>query len=169
MVPSKFLARTDELGLEIEMETDGTPRVRAVIVLGEDIKSEQLRHLPIGRLTREAVAGAARKMDGGMFRLVSTPVDEAAEFYNDYVQTACPVRKGSPVTEEHLRQVADAYRAAIEDGKPPTQTIADTMHASRPTAARWVQKARERGLLGAALPGRAGEVPSTTDATETEK
>jgi hypothetical protein len=49
------------------------------------------------------------------------------------------------------------YRAAVENGDPPTQTIADVMHASRPTAARWVAKARERGMLGESLPGKAGE------------
>lgn len=66
-------------------------------------------------------------------------------------------RQGSPVTDHQLGEVAQLYRAAIAQGVPPTQTIADEMHAARSTAARWVGKARERGFLGAALPGRAGE------------
>jgi hypothetical protein len=158
VVPSRFLARNDELGLEIEIDAAGNPRVRAVIVLGEDIKTEHLRRLPIARLTREAVARAQLKTAWGMARLLSRPqLEEVASAYLDYVQNARPTRKGSPVTVEHLRQVADVYRAALNKGDPPTQTVADTLHASRPTAARWVQMARARGLLGAALPGRAGE------------
>jgi hypothetical protein len=153
-VPSRITAKNDDLSLEIDLETDGTPRVRSITVLGDDIKTEHLRRLPIARLTREAVDGAARKMDDGVFRLVSTPRAEAAAFYSDCMQNVRPVRKGSPITDEHLRQAVDVYRAAIANGDSPTQTVADTLHASRPTA-RWVQKARKRGLLGAAVPGRA--------------
>jgi Family of unknown function (DUF6214) len=157
VVPRRFTARNEQVLIDIELDGDGTPRVRAITILGDDIKSETLRRLPVGKLTRVAVFEASRKMDDGVFRLVSTPQDEAAAFYSAYVQDARPPRKGSPVTDERLREVATRYRAAVERGDPPTQTIGDEMHASRPTAARWVQKARERGFLGPAVPGRAGE------------
>jgi hypothetical protein len=110
-VPSRITAKNDDLSLEIDLETDGTPRVRSITVLGDDIKTEHLRRLPIARLTREAVDGAARKMDDGVFRLVSTPPAEAAAFYSDCMQNVRPVRKGSPITDEHLRQAVDVYRA----------------------------------------------------------
>ena len=61
------------------------------------------------------------------------------------------------MTDEQLQRVATVYRAAIGRGDPPTQTIAAVMHASRPTAARWVARARDRGMLGESLRGRAGE------------
>jgi hypothetical protein len=85
------------------------------------------------------------------------PRAERATFYERYAKDARRPRRGSPVTDEHLRRVAALYRAALERGDPPTQTVGDEMHAGRSTAARWVAKARERGLLGEALPGKAGE------------
>jgi hypothetical protein len=164
--PRRFVAKNANLALDIELEPDGTPHVRAVLVIGEHVTSDKLR-LPLVRLTREAVAGAARLRtpleEGGepVFRLVSTPPEQAAEFYREYTQDARRPRSGSPVTDEHLRQVAELYRAALKQGDPPTQTIANALHVARSTAARWVAAARGRGLLGAATPGRAGERPMT--------
>jgi hypothetical protein len=85
---------------------------------------------------------------------------ERAEFYERYGQGTRRSRSGSPLTAEHLSEVAERYRKALKQGLPPTQTVADEMHAARSTAARWVAKARERGLLGPARRGRAGEEKS---------
>jgi hypothetical protein len=79
------------------------------------------------------------------------------DFYRRYVDDDDRPRRGAAVSDDRLRRVAGVYRAALENGDPPTQTVADVLHASRPTAARWVAAARERGLLGAAVPGKAGE------------
>ena len=59
--------------------------------------------------------------------------------------------------DDKLRRLADLYRTALANGDPPTQTAADALGVPRSTVARWVAKARERGLLGAATPGKAGE------------
>jgi hypothetical protein len=83
--------------------------------------------------------------------------NERAQFYERYARDARRPHRGSPVTDENLRQVAKLYRAAIKRGDPPTETVAETMHIARSTAARWVTRARERKLLGPALRGRAGE------------
>ncbi len=83
--------------------------------------------------------------------------DERAEFYKRHVKDPRRPRRGSPVSDGDLREVAKLYRTAYERDDPPTRTIADTMHVSRPTAARWVGKARERGFLGKAKRGQAGE------------
>jgi hypothetical protein len=53
--------------------------------------------------------------------------------------------------------VAELYPTAVAHGDPPDEAIARAMHASRSSAARWVRMARERGFLGPALKGRAGE------------
>ena len=163
-VPRRFTAETDTLALDIEVDGDGTPHCRGVAVRAladEDVTSETLR-LPLARLTRQAVAGASRYFaptePGGdpIFHLFRRgPRD--AEFYNEYTQDARRPRQGSPLSDDHLLRVAELYRAALKRGDPPTQTIADELHAARSTAARWVAKARERQFLGASLPGQAGE------------
>jgi hypothetical protein len=86
----------------------------------------------------------------------TTSADRDA-FYERYRRGARRPRRGSPVSDANLRQVADLYRAAFRRGDPPTRTIADEMHIARSTAARWVAKARDRGMLGPAMQGKAGE------------
>ena len=61
------------------------------------------------------------------------------------------------MSNDHLRRVAEVYRAAMRAGKVPTQEVADHFGKSHSTAARWVMQARREGFLGAAKPGAAGE------------
>lgn len=70
-------------------------------------------------------------------------------------------RRGIPITDDDLRHVADVYRASMAEGRPPTLTVAETMHVARPTASRWIARARARGFLGPARRGAAGELPTT--------
>jgi hypothetical protein len=165
-VPRRFTAESATIALEIEVDSDGTRHCRAAAVRAtgdEDVTSETLR-IPLARLMKQAVAGASRyyaSMEPGgepVFHVfLRGPRD--AEFYDEYTRDARRPRRGSPLNDEHLRQVTELYRAALERGDPPTQTVADEMHAARSTAARWVAKARERGLLGASVRGKAGERP----------
>ncbi len=94
---------------------------------------------------------------GGRPQPVALTTADRAEFYEQFAAGARLPRQGSPLTDENLHQVAELYRAAVEHGDPPTQTVADAMHAARSTAARWVAAARERGFLGPAVRGRGGE------------
>jgi hypothetical protein len=66
------------------------------------------------------------------------------------------LRAGGP-TDETLELVARVYRIAFMCRYPPTQDVAYSFGVPRPTAARWVGLARERGFLRKAEPGRAGE------------
>jgi hypothetical protein len=60
--------------------------------------------------------------------------------------------------DDHFRAVAELYRKAlIEAPRAPTKWIAEQFVVSMPTARRWVQRARDKGYLGASTPGRAGE------------
>ncbi len=165
-VPSRFLAVSDAVSLDVEVGNDGVPRCRRLELVaspGEAITSESLRRVPVARLLRQATAGAARQFEplepGGepVFQLVPSAPREVADFYRRYVTDTRRPRRGVPVSDDHLKQVAELYRAALDRGDPPTQTVADAMHAARSTAARWIAKARERGFLGAALPSQAGE------------
>ena len=56
-------------------------------------------------------------------------------------------------TPEHYRQVAEVYDEAIDAGDPPTQAVAETFDVPYTTAARWVRRARDLGLLPPPTPG----------------
>jgi hypothetical protein len=165
-VPRRFVAEGEHVTLHVEVDpADKAPNVRAIEVrapAGEVLTGESLR-LPLHRLARRAMLGASRAYEpvepGGppVFRLTGTPPERVQRLYEQEAQGARQPRRGAPVTDEQLRQVADLYRAAVERGDPPTRTIEDTMHVARSTASRWVARARERGLLGPATHGRAGE------------
>ena len=54
----------------------------------------------------------------------------------------------------HLMEVAQAYR---EGGRRGALAVAEEFGCKPRTAQLWIKQAREAGLLGPALPGRAGE------------
>jgi hypothetical protein len=170
-VPQHFTAEGETVCLEVEVGADGNPYCRTLEVRapeGASVTADSLRRIAVGRLVRQAVAAAARKYtpveEGGepVFQFVSTPPEEAVAVYERDVKSPRRPRRGSPITDENLHQVAELYRAALERGDPPTQTVADQMEVPRSTAARWVAEARKRNLLGPALRGRAGERGETT-------
>ena len=147
-----------DLGVSMTVETDkqGASHVTRLelgqLDGGPPVTSAGLRALPIARLVREALDAVAMdeaSLPGGIVRREppARPVEPGAR----------TPRRGALVTDEHLRDVAARYRAAIQRGEAPTKAVADELYASRPTAARWIARARERGFLGASLPGRAGE------------
>jgi hypothetical protein len=184
-VPQAFTAVIGDPDLEnpaikvtLEAELDGErPRCRRLQVEAAgagEITGDVLRRIPVtsyllqalSRLAfrRHEVADLPDWIAEGLARegisetLMPAAQEDQRAVYEAFANKARRPRRGSPVTDEHLGQVAELYRAAVQRGDNPTQTIADTMHAARSTAARWVGLARKRGLLGASLPGRAGEV-----------
>lgn len=67
-----------------------------------------------------------------------------------------PGPKGHP--DDHFRAIAHAYRRAqLEAPRAPMRWLVEHLDRSEPTVRRWVQRARDKGYLGAAVPGRAGE------------
>ena len=66
------------------------------------------------------------------------------------------------ITPDRLRDVANIYRQAWNDGLNPTQEVA--RHFERPysTASRWVVAARKAGVLGPADSSRGGEIDADT-------
>ena len=166
VVPQKFTvsgARAD-IGVVMTVETD-TSGVSRCIALelrelegGEPVTGGVLRKIPVQEMMREAlalVAGEVQSQGGGV-----TSAGFGSGRAAGFDENVRRPRRGAAVTDDQLRQVADLYRAALDRGDPPTQTIADEMHAARSTAARWVAKARAAGFLGAAVRGRAGEEQS---------
>ena len=150
-------------GLELEVAVDdaGAPSCVSLTVHGDKpVTTEVVRQLRVDELVRVAVAEAARPYEqaGASIRMPIFPApDERAELYERFAKGGRRPRRGSPVSEETLHRVAALYRAALKNGDPPTSTIAEALRVTRSTASRWVAKAREAGLLGPAIRGRAGE------------
>lgn len=169
-VPQRFVAETEAIRLEIEIDlTTRRPRAISLEIRapeGGHLTSGDLR-VPVARLVRQAVAGAVQAVPEGMvdqrtllaaiLKKTRLQAEEDAAFYDAYTGDGRTPRQGSPITDKQLREVASHYRDALARSSAPTQTIADEMHVSRPTAARWIARARERGFLGPAYRGRAGE------------
>jgi hypothetical protein len=73
---------------------------------------------------------------------------------------AKPGPKGWP--KEHSKLIADEYRDALrKHPRNPIATLAKKWNVSPGTMRRWVRRARDRGYLGDAVPGKAGEIGST--------
>jgi Family of unknown function (DUF6214) len=150
-----------ELELDIELDDDHKPRCRALTVRDGDVTTETLREIPVAKVAQaalEATVWIYEEVPEGGIRMPLFPEPaERERMYEQAAEGGRRPRRGSPVTKETLTQVAELYRTAVANNDPPTQTVADAMHASRSTAARWVSKARKAKLLGPAMRGRAGE------------
>jgi hypothetical protein len=104
---------------------------------GDEITSEMIRSLPVGKLLRWGAINANT--------LLASPRVDAAK-----------IRTQGP-TDESLRAVARVYRVAFAAREDPTAAVASGLQLPRPTASRWVKTARQRGFLGPTEERRAGE------------
>jgi hypothetical protein len=110
------------------------------------LRPTSLRGLPLGRLIEGAIDAAAM-FDRSKRRKPITRVRG---------------RRGYP--REHFERIADEYRAATEVSPRPVKVLADRYEVPVPTMRTWLVKARrEYGLLGPAIPGKAGEQPSNRE------
>jgi hypothetical protein len=180
LIPRRFKTKLDRVRAEgpraglhvelvIEVEDDrGAARCRELYVTPHEedgtVTKQTLSKLPVDALVRYAIAALAMPLktapDGTLIQDFAQAAARGGAIIGVYERFARATRRprsGSPLTDENLRKVATVYRAAVENGHPPTKTVAEAMHVARSTAARWVAKSRERGFLGPALGTRAGE------------
>lgn len=75
---------------------------------------------------------------------------------------ATEVRRRRRVTRDLLNDVAQVYRAAHDEGQPPTAAVASAFQVSHSTAGRWVVEARKAGILGPASGTKPGEATPPT-------
>jgi hypothetical protein len=61
---------------------------------------------------------------------------------------------GRSLSDEFYARVAEAYRAALENGLGPRTTISESAGVSNEVAGRWVRQARKRGFLPETEPGK---------------
>ena len=98
---------------------------------GPAVTSEGIRSIPVGKLVTYAARRAMR--------------DESD--IRKPARLKAPDTRLGP-TEEALELTARVYRAAYAAQYDPTKAVVERFDLPRSTAARWVMKARERGLLG---------------------
>lgn len=134
------------LGLRLEPPKEGEAmepqwRVRDLI-----IDNAALRRLRLGHLRKAAS------------RMRALDLQQALAALRPDVR-----RPAQPFAPGHFERVADVYREAVEAGDPPLPAIMARWHVARPTASKWVRKAREEGLLG--WPQRTGVAGTEADSS----
>lgn len=120
---------------------------------GLPLTATDLRRIPLARILRDASRASqlfAAALGPGVFG-PPTP-REARRIAADPCRRP---RRGSPITRQHLEEVAQTYRDAFQRGDRPTRAVQATFSVERATASRWVRAARDAGLLPPAEPGRA--------------
>jgi hypothetical protein len=93
------------------------------------ITAERLRHLPLAEMRAAAAAHVAGNDGFGAFQKVSR-------------------QRGKALPDEHYRQVAEVYKAAVDRRQPPLKAIESQWQVSRAGASKYVKRARELGFLG---------------------
>jgi hypothetical protein len=166
-LPTNFLATYDDLALAARItmkvvvrsrpEIDELLFERRDLLRSAPITAAELRRIALGEILREVLEKAAVLIDDagdGHFRV---PGDAPNTMRGG--RRVGPGR-GRAMPDDHLRAVATVYRDALKAGRrDPVNAVAAEMHASRPTAGRWVGQAREKGFLGRALGKQPGEKP----------
>lgn len=162
---------------------DGGRLVSDQVVLAGGVDTDALRRLQLGRIEAWANGAGAKPLRAGMGRTAPDPAAELGEVVprrrrgRRVVTVAVPVLDvpdGGPGAgrghgDDFYRQVADVYRHAAAEGRPPVLEIASAAaggvvvaKGDDPTAAlpppstvhRWIREARRRGFLP---PGRVGK------------
>jgi hypothetical protein len=121
-----------------------------------EITTRSLRQLHMADLLNSVTALRDDPQGKALFgRLFGLADDLPASF-----QRRRPGPKGLP--REHFEEVAQAYRRALAEAPgAPVKTLAKQMNTSEATLRRWIQRARDMGLLGPSAPGKAGEQPTS--------
>ena len=121
-----------------------------------EITSRSLRELPLGKLLSSVSALKDDPKSRALYRrLLGLADDLPASF-----QRPRPGR--NPLTREHFEKVAQAYRRALaEPPGAPVKTLAKQWNVPEATLRRWIQRARDMGLLGPSMAGKAGEQPAS--------
>jgi hypothetical protein len=120
-----------------------------------EVTSRSLRHIPLAEILEQLPAAGERfrKLVSVLFP-DARPVHELAPHY-------APRKRGYRYPDEHYERVAEVYREALRESPGKAYVyICKTLGVSRATAYRHVQTARDKGLLGEATHGRAGERPT---------
>ena len=141
--------------LEIRIR-DGVPECVSFFAGGaKDETLPPLGKFPLQKLVEHAAQLAGRTRVRGEFRPALG--SHGPKLLKELARVKS--QRGVPVPDELLERISAKYRLAVASGsRSPTKDIAQEENYARSTVAKWVMEARRRGLLGAAEPGRAGEL-----------
>lgn len=114
------------------------------------VTASSLRQFPLGEIVSTEL--------GKMFEMSSVVVDFDEERLEAAKTTTA--RRGGRKGHgpEHYAEVAQVYSNVWAQGGHPTKAVAERWDVARGTAAKWVFRARELGLLELTTKGRAGGV-----------
>ena len=163
-IPKTFTlqARDDDQGqpdLDITWQVrDGKPVCTAVTITAteQEIRSSWLCRIRLDDLLESVIKWMMSVRTDGS----DVPQLPDKTHWFDFAagrEAAAEVRtaRKTMITDELLREVADVYRANVDD--KPTTRVAEHFGREHRTAALYVKRARDRGFLGAATRGKAGE------------
>jgi hypothetical protein len=150
---------------EVEFQTDWESGTRAEprsIKLdvepetGDFITAELMRRIPFGTLIeaeRQRWRALALERAGD-----ETQTLESRGYAARFADELGP-RRGRALGHDKLREVANIYRAAFDDGDPVVEAVAAAFHISKSAAGKRIGAARREGFLRAAVGPKAGEQP----------
>ncbi len=120
---------------------------------GAEVTSRSLRNLPLSQLLSRLAKWPEVRGETGVF----------GAGFKRYVPKLSRGPKGLP--DSHFERIAAIYKTALQ--QEPSRPIRYMRKVLRPhggwphdsTIHKWIQQCRELGLLGASIPGKAGEKP----------
>lgn len=165
--PGWFRIRIDagnaaEVYVGAAIGVDGKPVITGVAILGAQLGPSDLRQIPLGRI--QAALTAPHRLD--WIRTASGSPSALRNLQEAAGWTPEPVSETDRLRPRLTRpdrsdppafygQVALAYRDYIAHGTRPAIAIADEASVPVATARRWINHARELGLLEKGQRGRA--------------
>lgn len=160
VVPGRMVATIDhpslpvrlKLALEIDEVTRAVQLHRLTCtdrITPKGVTGEKLRKLPVERIIRSVLLAAAEDQSGWLVDWTG-----AGDEFSEALTIGNPEARWS-ITDELLGEVARVYSQAVANRRrDPVGAVAEHFKRPRPTAARWVKKAREREVLPKTSRGR---------------
>jgi hypothetical protein len=160
MVPKRFtvhLVDLEDHGPDVAIKFEvrnGHHECREVRVYspddpGREVRASDLAEIRIDAALEMAVQVIFYGSTGDEQTAIAQGVEAARE------AREARTRGKAKITDALLREVARVYRANIDSG--PTKAVAKHFGREHRTATLYVKRARERGFLGPAIKGKAGE------------
>lgn len=109
-------------------------------------------------MLREVKRQTAAKQEGDTFAFVASGeavnTNLLAELERETPRRPLRERR----SDDFYKEVAEVYRKAIAERRPPRRAVADhNPYYTEAAAKRWIAEARKRGFLGPTVPGKKGE------------
>ncbi len=151
-----------ELYVRAVIGPSGWPVITGIALDGPHLSARNLRDIPLARI--EAALRTPRLLDwvkkvgpdGDPLRILQDVTDEGPEnFYRQASHRARLQRPDGADPTSFYSQVAAAYRHYVTFSNKPAVEIANEAGVPPATARRWINRARELGLLEKGQRGRA--------------